>query len=111
MPQLPSNIILERLRNQIPFVAAQRLRKFHIEINIRRDAIGIVQRLRHCHAWFHPANQCENVSPIALLVKIYWHKEINLRSWCKHSSKIEARGQNPNDSDWLSVEFNSLTDD
>src|SRR4051812_39988029 len=111
MPQFAGDEVLERLRNEIAFIAAQRLGIFHIEIHVRCDAIGIIQRLGHCRIRFETPNKRDNVSPIALLVKAQRDKKINLRAGRKHRSKVKARGQYSDNSDWPSIKFDGLTDD
>src|SRR2546423_2114256 len=111
MPQFTGDVVLEWLRNEIAFIAAQGLGVFHIEIHIPCDTIGVIQRLGHCRTRFETPNKRDNVSPITLLVKAQRDKKINLRAGRKHSSKVEACGQDSDNSDRLSVEFDGLTDD
>src|SRR3954469_9206351 len=111
MPQFAGDVVLEWLRNEVAFIAAQRLGVFHIEIHIGCDTIGVIQRLGDCRIRFETPNKRDNVSPIALLVKAQRDKKINLRAGRKHSSKVKALGQYSDNSDWPSVEFDGLTDD
>ena len=96
--QLAGNVVLERYRNEIPFITAQRVGIFHVEVHAWCNALGIVESLRHSHTGLKAAEEGDDVPPIVLFHQIERGGEIYPRPGRKHRTKIKSGGQ---DSDYV----------
>ena len=81
---------------------------FHALIDVRRNAIGVVEGLGHCDARVEAAEECDDVSPVARPVKIERNEKVDLRTGRKHGAEIETRRQNSHDGDRRSIQLDGL---
>src|SRR5262249_14820839 len=69
-PEFAGDVIFQRAGNQVAFVASQGLRVFGVEVNVGRDAVGVVKGLGNGHAGLEAANEGDNIAPHAFSIEI-----------------------------------------
>ncbi len=77
----------------------------------RCHALGVVERLGQCDTWVETAEEFDDISPIARIVKVERDEKIDLRSRRKHGAEIETRRQNSHHSYRRSIQLDGLAHD
>src|SRR6185312_16614122 len=62
--QFAGYVVFERHGNQTVFVSATRVGKFHAEVQVGRDAHGVIERLLQRHTWLQATDQGHDVAPV-----------------------------------------------
>ena len=108
-PQFTAYVFLQ-LR-KLAGVTFSVFRVFMLEIELRKELIGLALCLRQTHAWFQAANQRQVVSVIAEVIHDVRSKEVDLCSRRKNRAKIECFRQDSHNRHRRVAQVNGPSDD
>src|SRR6185312_16154136 len=109
--QFAGDVVFERHGNQTVFVSATRVGKFHAEVQVGRDAHGVIERLLQRHTWLQATDQGHDVAPVARFIEVQGLEKVHLRTGSESGAEIERLRQNAYHGDRLSIHIYFLADD